>query len=127
MHVSQSEQDNCNGPISHLEPRYFQEYGSERVKITYGPFAVPCASTNGGLLAFTIGSALKPCDDCLITTFQGGLEYPGGCSANLNESMMLHHMVTMNDGRKDTVCPKFTERVFATGNERLAIELSGQG
>jgi hypothetical protein len=122
-----SHQDDCTVSSTPLEPRYFQEYGSKRVKITYGPFTIPRASVNDGIQAFTIGPAWKPCDDCLITTFQGGLEFPDGSYANLNSSVMLNRMFTINKARNETVCSQNSERFFASGNERLAIDLGGQG
>ncbi|KAI0133571.1 hypothetical protein BJ170DRAFT_678514 [Xylariales sp. AK1849] len=119
--------DNCPSVVTPLEPHYFHEYGSERKKIRYGPFTVPSSDISGGMKMFHIENATKPCDDCVITTFQAGLEYPDGTYANMNSSMMLHHLITINNAANETVCPEFAERFFASGNERVAIDFGSNG
>ena len=72
--------------------------------------------------------APAPCNDCIVTWMQAGLEYPNGTVADADTDMWLHHVVFHNLNRADRMCPKSTkERFFASGNERTAIDLSSGG
>ena len=59
------------------------------VKIRYGPYNIKANSEE----EFFITKMKKPCDDCWITAFQGGLEYVNGTVANADTGAWLHHMV----------------------------------
>jgi hypothetical protein len=83
----------------------------------------------------------KPCSDCFITFLQAGLEDQAGNVVNTDVGQWLHHMVVMVTGpnRWDPTCkgnttalpffvtntsPETTERVFSSGNERTAADVS---
>ena len=69
-----------------------------------------------------------PCNDCLITWMQMGLEYLNGTPAAANTGMWLHHGVMVNRNRNDPVCnDSYGERFFASGNERTAADFSAGG
>lgn len=113
-----------------LTPRFFSELGSQRVKLSYGPFYVPGAGDmpSMGMQSFTITGASKPCaDDCLVTFAAADLEFEDGAKANANTGMWLHHTVFLNAGRPDSVCPKWPERFFASGNERTPADFTANG
>jgi hypothetical protein len=83
--------------------------------------AIAKSSGEQGMLATGALSIRKPCDECLITTMQAGLEYPNGTSANIDSGSWLHHIVVLarGDDKQDTTCPLFPgERFFSSGNER---------
>jgi hypothetical protein len=115
--------------IQTLTPRYFE--GSQRVKVRYGPFTIPSVNQKNmiyflekeaGMFAKAISKVRKPCDECMITSMTGGLEYSNGTSANIDTGAWLHHLVLMADGpgkEHDVVCPaRKGERFFSSGNER---------
>ena len=101
-----------------MEPQFFKDMGSKRVKISYGPYMAPSASTNNGMQTFVNRNGQKPCDDCLITYMQASLEYPNGTNANSNTGMWLHHTVFLDTGAQDTVCPQgiYGLKVAQTGS-----------
>lgn len=107
---------------------WLERYEEEsRVQIRYGPFEAPSSDDDGGMKAFVVQNATKPCDECLVTFMQAGLEFPNGSYANANTSMWLHHMVLTNLARNDTTCPWSFQRFFASGNERMPIDFSLEG
>jgi hypothetical protein len=66
------------------------EEGPNVVKIRYGPHTLKANSEEELFLT----KMKKPCDDCWITAFQGGLEYANGTIANADSGAWLHHMVS---------------------------------
>lgn len=113
-----------------LKPAYFPQYGSRRVRIKYGPYTVPPSS----MADFQEQQSIKPCENCLITFMQAGLEYPDGRYANADTGIWLHHVVQLDTAVDDTVCGKDVtnttmapNRFFASGNERSAVHMSAQG
>ncbi|KAF2664969.1 hypothetical protein BT63DRAFT_443282 [Microthyrium microscopicum] len=120
----------ANPNITKLEPQFFKDLKSQRVRVKYGPHSVPSSKVIGGMATFLDRNAAKPCDDCLITYMHAGLEYPNGTVANSDTGMWLHHSVAINVGRKDTVCQASElapQRFFASGNERTPVDLSVGG
>jgi hypothetical protein len=111
-----------------LSPRFFNDLGAERKILKYGPYLAPSIKVNGGMKSFTEQHMVLPCQDCYITGFSAGLEYPNGTYANANTSMWLHHVILLNSARGDWTCPmgKF-ERTFAAGNERGVLDLTVNG
>jgi hypothetical protein len=107
-----------------LEPHHFKKYGSKRVMLRYGPFSVPTSHEKHGMKEFNELDVEKPCNNCLITSLQAGLEYPNGTYANANTGMWLHHIVTYDFARKDMACPDLPYRFFASGNERTPLDLT---
>jgi len=78
--------------------------------------------------------SIKPCERCLITFMQAGLEYQDGSYANADSGIWLHHVVQVDTAVDDTVCgkeitkqPISPNRFFASGNERSPVHLSAQG
>ncbi|KAI9854883.1 MAG: hypothetical protein M1824_006514 [Vezdaea acicularis] len=111
--------------VTHLDPAYFRDLGSKRVKIRYGPYIAPSIHDNGGMEGFGAMDILKPCSDCTITWIQAGLEYPHGSNANIDTGMWLHHTLLLNRDKEDATCGKLphAERMFASGNERTPVDL----
>ncbi|TVY42220.1 hypothetical protein LSUB1_G003915 [Lachnellula subtilissima] len=112
-----------------LTPEFFPSEGSKRTKISYGPFEVPNMNINNGMIShFTLNIDIG-CKDCIVTWMQAGLEYPDGSYANANTSLWLHHTVLYNMNNLDTVCGANVqgERFFASGNERMEVDLSNSG
>lgn len=117
-----------DSPITQLEPEFFDEYGSKRVQIKYGPFTVPGSGVNNGMKNFKLPEAKLPCHGCLITWMQAGLEFADGSYANANTGMWLHHTVLVNRGRSDVKsCRPSPQRFFASGNERTVLDLTLNG
>lgn len=116
-----------NPDITYLQPQFFHNLHSERVKIKYGPFLVPCKDVDHGMADFQLTNATKPCSDCMITFMQADLTYEDGSYANSNTGMWLHHVVLLSPSQRDTVCPKSPERVFASGNERTPVSICVDG
>jgi len=114
--------------VEYLEPQYFHEYKSERVRIKYGPYEVPPSHIHNGMKNFVDRNATMPCYDCLITWFQADLVYPDGTIANADTGMWLHHTVLTNGGKNDVRGCKYDgERFLASGNERTLVDISMNG
>ncbi|KAH8885837.1 hypothetical protein GQ53DRAFT_876673 [Thozetella sp. PMI_491] len=108
--------------VEHIQAPINGNVTSKRVRVKYGPFAVPPAGENGGMKQFLLTSGVtKPCDDCVIIWAKAGLEFTDGTYANANTSMWLHHGLFLNTGVRDSVCPELPERFFASGNERTEL------
>jgi hypothetical protein len=59
---------------------------------------------------------------------QAGIEYTDGSDASAENGMWLHHVVFQNFDRQDPMCLKRrSERFFASGNERTAVDLAANG
>jgi len=82
----------------------------------------------------------KPCQDCYITGIQADLKNAAGQTANVHNGLWLHHMVLLvsnpNGSRQDATCraglqqtaigaSAGAERLFASGNERTKLDVSG--
>ena len=99
------------------------------MRIKYGPFLVPSKDENMGMKQFLIQGMQLPCKDCYVTSFQAGLEFSDdGSYANANTSMWLHHIIILQPGAKDPVCPSAPhKRSLASGNERTFVDLTANG
>ena len=122
------------GNVTEMDAQFFKNMGSKRVMVKYGPYLAPSASQGNGMQTFLEANATLPCNDCLITFMQAGLEYPNGTYANADTGMWLHHGVLLDTAQKDSVCPKGIEslpvapnRFFASGNERTPVNLCANG
>jgi len=124
---SSLEQLSTNPNVMNYTATHFTQYGAQGVQIKYGPFLTYSATNNSGMIDYTQPGILMPCNDCLITFMQAGLEYPNGTYANTDTGMMLHHVVLVENGSRDTICPMLPSRMFASGNERTPIDLTGNG
>ena len=121
------EQLSVNPNVMNYTATHFTQYGAQGVQIKYGPFLTYSATNNSGMIDYTQTTILMPCNDCLITFMQAGLEYPNGTYANTDTGMMLHHVVLTENGGRDSTCPKLPSRMFASGNERTPIDLTVNG
>jgi hypothetical protein len=96
--------------------------GPNVVKIRYGPHKIKANSE----VELFLTRMKKPCDDCWITAFQGGLEYTDGTVANADTGAWLHHMQMDRVGSKKTdptcggtpLMEGMGERIYSVGNER---------
>jgi hypothetical protein len=104
------------------------------VKIRYGPFTVP-ANSMFMPLPYEAGGAKmhKPCDECYLGAFQGGLEYEDGSEANVANAMYLHHFVVINENKPDWLCGLRTpggafknQWIYNSGNERPPVRLNSK-
>jgi hypothetical protein len=101
------------------------------VKVRYGPFTLPPNSVFSALPEQAGGAKIhKPCDECFLGAFQGGLEYEDGTDANVNTGPYLHHFVVINNNKPDWVCglragsmyrPQY---IYNSGNERPPVRLN---
>ena len=102
---------------------------SQRVKLTYGPYAIPSRSIDDGMKGFVERGASMPCSDCYITSLRAAVEYPNGTTVTASDGIWLHHTVATNYLTVDSVCPgqgagDTGERFFASGNEKLPVDFT---
>ncbi len=122
----------CYTTAAKVEPipsKYFQDLGSKRVKITYGPFEIPGSEdpATDGMVSFHDMNAMMPCHDCIITGFVSDLRFLDGKSANANKNLWLHHTGLMNLNRTDLACENWPERIGVNGNERSPFDFTLKG
>jgi stress up-regulated protein Nod 19 len=93
--------------------------------LRYGPILVPAATgEQPGVFNAVVPVMPMPCTNCFLTGTDVDLVFEDGSSANLDNGLMLHHIVTFNTGRSDATCGPDTaigslgERFWAAGNER---------
>src|SRR2546423_3496342 len=93
--------------------------------VRYGPIMVPAATAgHPGEFEAVVPAMPMPCTNCFLTGTKVDLVFEDGRSANLDNGLMLHHIVVFNAGRPDATCAPNTpigplrERFFAAGNER---------
>lgn len=102
---------------------------AETTTVSYGPFTIPAMS--GEMMGelkngFQFGVKV-PCSNCDITSMHAEL-FSKGKKANVDDGLMMHHMVLFAAGREDATCAgkplgELGERFFASGNERTKMEL----
>jgi hypothetical protein len=103
------------------------------VKLRYGPLVVP-ANSMFSVLPKEMGGPVihKPCEECYLGAFQGGLEYEDGSEANVDTGMYLHHFVIVNNNQPDWLCglrmgSMFrSQYVYNSGNERPPVRLNSK-
>ena len=90
----------------------------------YGPFTIPAASSpsNPGQLHNILTSEPAPCTDCRITDMVPNLVYADGTTANMNNGVLLHHVVFYNPAQTGITCPS-AEAFTGAGNERTHVHL----
>lgn len=100
---------------------------AQTADVQYGPIVVPAAvGEQPGQFAAVVPAMPMPCTNCFLTGAEVDLVFEDGRSANLDNGVMLHHIVVFNSGRPDATCAPDTpigslgERFFAAGNERTA-------
>jgi hypothetical protein len=108
------------------------------VKIRYGPYVLrPNSMYPSGPLDYSQSPKVyKPCDECFLGAFQGGMEYADGSDANVDTGVYLHHFVVINNGKPDWLCPAMTfpngktrfrpQYVYNSGNERPPVRLNSK-
>lgn len=104
------------------------------IKIRSGPYTIPPNSMFGTLPVESGGVVInKPCDECYVAAFQGGLEYEDGSDANVDTGMYLHHFVIVNNNKPDWVCGlryngmmRMPQYVYNSGNERPPVRLNSK-
>src|SRR5437764_1291487 len=99
--------------------------GTQTGDTRYGPIVVPpTVGEQPGEFTAVVPVMPMPCTNCFLTGTQVDLVFDDGRSANLDNGLMLHHIVVFNSGRPDATCAPDTavgslgERFFAAGNER---------
>jgi len=122
---------NVPGKITMLSEPSHPE--AKLVKKRYGPYKTRANSMYNGMPFFGQDSDLeKPCEDCYITAFQGGMEYEDGSNANVDTGIYLHHFVLGNMNKEDAVCGRKgggryrREYLYNSGNERPPVRLNGK-
>ncbi|KAK4211008.1 hypothetical protein QBC37DRAFT_447197 [Rhypophila decipiens] len=115
--------------IDVLQPKNFKELGAKRVKITYGPLAIPSAGDKdtGGMITYSDPNLVVPCTGCFITGMDTDLQWEDGTTANANKGIWLHHTGLMNLNRTDAGCPEWPERIGVNGNERSSFDFTTKG
>ena len=103
------------------------------VKMRYGPFRLPPNSMLSVMPESAGGVKIhKPCEECYMGAFQGGLEYEDGEEANVDTGMYLHHFVLVNDNKPDWYCGLRLSNMFRSqyfynsGNERPPVRLNSK-
>src|SRR5438132_3584966 len=104
-----------------------QPAAGQTADVRYGPIVVPpSVGDQPGEFNAVVPAMPMPCTNCFLTGTQVDLVFEDGRSANLDNGLMLHHIVVFNSGRPDATCGPDTpigslgERLFAAGNERTS-------
>jgi hypothetical protein len=113
------------GTMSLAPLRSSAEPATQTADVRYGPILVPpTLGQQPGEFNAVVPAMPMPCTNCFLTGTQVDLVFEDGRSANLDQGLMLHHIVAFNSGRDDATCGRDTpigslgERFFAAGNER---------
>src|SRR6267378_3513330 len=73
--------------------------------VRYGPIVVPpTVGDQPGEFNAVVPAMPMPCTNCFLTGTQVDLVFEDGRSANLDNGLMLHHIVVFNSGRSDATC-----------------------
>jgi hypothetical protein len=99
-------------------------------QVRVGPFVLPPAPL-GTLPEHNrfVPTVPKPCSDCFITAVVPKLVYADGSRADMDNGVMLHHLVIFEPGKSDVTCGRthgigaLGRRIFASGDERTPIAL----
>ncbi|KAF1983087.1 hypothetical protein K402DRAFT_456904 [Aulographum hederae CBS 113979] len=120
--------------IATFDATHFRASGARGAIVRYGPYVVPPSTAITPEVTFTDTSATKPCDDCLITLIQAGLEFANGTTVEGSSAFRLESAVLLDTARSDTTCgegeselPLTPLRFFVSGNERVPVSLSANG
>ncbi|KAL2260503.1 hypothetical protein VTK26DRAFT_5465 [Humicola hyalothermophila] len=110
----------CHG-VEILEPR--SSANAQRAKVKYGPNTVPATTVHDGIGTYYL-QTVPPCADCFITYAKAGLKYPDGSTANTNSGLWLHHVLVSNIEGSSQTCSLLGPPIFASGNERTAVDFT---
>ncbi len=103
--------------------------------VRYGPFTIPAAEMqeNGEMMMGELRDNFKlgvkqPCSNCFITSMHANFLSANGHTANIDDGLMMHHILLSAYGREDPTCGeqplgKIGQRFFASGNERTPMML----
>jgi hypothetical protein len=95
-------------------------------KALYGPFTVPAATSPSqpGQLHNVPTSEPAPCTNCRITDMMPELVFSDGTTANMQQGLLLHHVVFFNPGSQALACANpISEPFWGAGNERTPLHL----
>ncbi len=98
-------------------------YGPDKVAAMPMSMPMPKSMFNmGGAMQDFWSNGLKPpCSNCYLVAIVPDFVYPDGKVANYDTNVMMHHIVLFNDSARDATCPRWPQRVMASGNERTDI------
>lgn len=94
-----------------------------KATVTYGPFPTMPSMGHGAGGNFSRANLAKPCEDCPLVGMVPELREADGSRANFDTGAMLHHVVFFNHSADDATCSRWSERFFASGNERTPTVL----
>jgi hypothetical protein len=108
-----------------INPDLPADPGVQVKKVRYPRAVIPAATaTREGMIwnRFSM-NVTKPCTNCYVKSIQASLLRDNGQVVNVDEGVMLHHMVLSanGSGKTDPTCGSFFgtgQRFFASGNER---------
>ncbi len=95
-------------------------------KALYGPFNVPAATSPSqpGQIHNVPTSEPAPCTNCRITDMVPELVFSDGTTANMQQGLLLHHVVFFNPGNQALACSSpLSEPFWGSGNERTPLHL----
>src|SRR5205807_8822188 len=82
-----------------------QPAAGQTADVRYGPIVVPPSVVDQpGEFNAVVPAMPMPCTNCFLTGTQVDLVFEDGPSANLDNGLMLHHIVLFNSGRPDASC-----------------------
>jgi hypothetical protein len=97
------------------------------VKALYGPFTIPAATSPSqpGQLHNVPTNEPTPCTNCRITDMVPELVFTDGTIANMDQGILLHHIVMFNQANRPLACPSASigEPFWGAGNERTHLHL----
>jgi hypothetical protein len=102
------------------------------VKLRYGPYHLkPNAMYPSGPGDWRAAPPIgKPCKECFLGAFQGGIEYEDGTEANVDSGVYLHHFVVVNANKPDWLCGGMglpnRQYIYNSGNERPPVRLNSK-
>ncbi|KAK8120146.1 hypothetical protein PG999_004266 [Apiospora kogelbergensis] len=117
------------GTVTPFPPQNFQNYGSQKVQVEYGPFTVSSqAKSPSGYSVQSLPDAQRPCTgSCYIYRQRVFLTYTNGTAAYINSGAKLLRSYISTTARMDSVCPQLYEQSFISADERLPYDLGANG
>jgi hypothetical protein len=128
---------NSNTNISSFsDPRGdMPNHAGQLTRSLYGPYTIPAASSSNNMLGEAhnqiVTNLTPPCTNCRITDIVPTLVFSNDgvtptSTANLDDGVMLHHVVMTDPSKTDQGCTggfPLGQRFFAAGNERSHTHL----
>jgi hypothetical protein len=103
------------------------------VKMRYGPFKIAPGTMFQSVPSFVGGPKIpKPCEECFITSLQGGMEYEDGSEANVDSGIYQHHFALVNLDKPDWLCGlelggwMRSQWIYNGGNEHPPVRLNAK-